>query len=122
MCEPKFLFEPPYISDPFEVFKNCFDMIYRRGKFLDAIKSIINKIGFGYQGAYCNFPDWDGPEEELYFEGVMFTFGDVDQEDLIVSEQQCFELVKMACERYLSKHPEDTEKVQEILAQSLLAK
>ena len=71
MCEPKFLFEPPYISDPFEVFKNCFDMIYRRGKFLDAIKSIINKIGFGYQGAYCNFPDWDGPEEELYFEGVI---------------------------------------------------
>ena len=65
----------------------------------------------------------DDYDKELHFEGVMFIFGDFDPEEkLIVTEQQCFELVKMACERYIARHPEDTEKVQEILAQSLLAK
>lgn len=124
MNKTKYLFDlPREPEDPLWVFKNCFDIIYDRGNFLSAVDLIVKKNGFIYEGSYCFFPDMDDYDEELHFEGVMFVFGDYEPEEkLMVTEQQCFELVKMACEKYVSKHPEDAEKVQNILAESILAK
>ncbi|HFO3598946.1 TPA: ribonuclease toxin immunity protein CdiI, partial [Escherichia coli] len=40
-----------------------------------------------------------------------------DEDDIvIVSEETCFEYVRLACEKYLQLHPEDTEKVNKLLS------
>ncbi len=125
MDTTRYLFEIPRDqNEKIAVFKNCFDIIYDEGNFLEYIDLIVRKkMNVHSEGAHCIFPDMDDYDDELHFEGVMFIFGDyAPEEKLIVSEQECFKLIQMACERYIARHPEDTEKVQEILAQSLLAK
>ncbi|MCA6222769.1 ribonuclease toxin immunity protein CdiI [Photorhabdus sp. UCH-936] len=35
---------------------------------------------------------------------------------MTVSEETCYHYVRLACEKYLKPHPEDTTKVNELLA------
>ncbi|AJJ27263.1 TPA: ribonuclease toxin immunity protein CdiI [Yersinia enterocolitica] len=71
------------------------------------------KIGCGVNEAYCLFPDLDDSDPECHFDGIMFG---VWEGEVIVPESVGFEYVKLACEKYLQLHPEDTNKVKTLLA------
>ena len=114
----KELFGQPYDeSDPTWVAKCYFDIIYNDGFFLKAIGYIIEKNSFFVDGAYCNFPDINSYFEEEHFEGVEFAFGypPTEKDTILVSEEICFKYVRLACEKYLQLHPEDMEKINELL-------
>ncbi|EYU13209.1 ribonuclease toxin immunity protein CdiI [Photorhabdus aegyptia] len=116
------LFGQPYDeSNPEWILKGYFDVMYQKGKnyFYDVIENIIKRHGFSTDGAYCNFPDMNSFFEEEHFEGVEFTWGYPPEQapTIIVSEATCFKYVKLACEKYLQLHPEDTEQVKSLLAQ-----
>lgn len=115
----KELFGQPYDDrDPQWVIKGYFDIMYSDGNFLKAIKLLSEKSALNTDGAYCHFPDMEGPDDAMRFEGVMFAWGypPSDEDTVIVSEKTCFHYVHLASELYLQKHPEDTEKVNQILA------
>ncbi|HBQ7915358.1 TPA: ribonuclease toxin immunity protein CdiI, partial [Klebsiella aerogenes] len=83
------------------------------GKFIWMLPYLINKIGCGVNETYCSFPDFEDPDPECHFEGIMFGVWDGE---LIVPEFVGFKYVRLACEKYIQLHPEDTEKVNELLA------
>lgn len=96
-----------------------FGIMYSDGNFLRAIELLSQKGALNTDGAYCHFPDLDSYDEEEHFEGVEFAVGYPPEEDdiVIVSEGTCYKYVRLACERYIQLHPEDTEKVNALLAQ-----
>uniref|UniRef100_UPI001F4BA86B ribonuclease toxin immunity protein CdiI n=1 Tax=Pseudomonas aeruginosa TaxID=287 RepID=UPI001F4BA86B len=49
--------------------------------------------------------------------GVEFSYGypTKDEDTIVVSEAVCSKFIRLACENYLQRHPEDTEKVKELL-------
>ncbi|EQB97822.1 hypothetical protein B738_28677 [Photorhabdus temperata subsp. temperata M1021] len=57
-------------------------------------------------------------DEDEHFEGVQFTVGypPTDEDTIIVSEETCYHCVRLACKKYLELHPEDADKVNELLA------
>lgn len=116
----KELFGQPYgESDPYWAVKGYFDRMYNDGYFVETIGYIVKKWGFSTDGAYCNFPDKNSPFEDENFEGVEFAYGypPTDEETVIVSDSVCSEYVRLACEKYLHRHPEDMKKIEEALKQ-----
>lgn len=116
----KELFGQPYSdSDPCWIVKGYFDRIYCDNNFFEAIVNIVKKRGFSTDGAYCNFPDKNSPFDDGNFEGVEFAYGypPTDEETVIVSDTVCSEYVRLACEKYLQRHPEDMKKIKEALKQ-----
>jgi hypothetical protein len=111
------LFGQPYDeSDPFWIIRAYMDRMYSDGCFLDAVGNIVKRWGFSVDGAYCRFPDLNSLFEDERFDGVEFSYGYMDvDESIIVSERVCFEFVRAACERYLSLHGSELEKVDELL-------
>ncbi|MCA6222963.1 ribonuclease toxin immunity protein CdiI [Photorhabdus antumapuensis] len=105
-----------YDSD--EMITTYFDIMYSDNRLLEAIGYLIKKIGFSTDGAYCHFPDMNSYDEEDHFEGVQFIVGypPTDEDTMTVSEEICYHYVRLACEKYLEFHPEDTTKVNELLA------
>ncbi|HHL2558375.1 TPA: ribonuclease toxin immunity protein CdiI [Yersinia enterocolitica] len=79
----------------------------------------VERTSFHVDGAYCNFPDMNSCYEEEHFDGVEFAYGYPPEEDdtITVSEEVCFNYVRLACEKYLQLHPEDTDKVRILLTQ-----
>ncbi|WP_235577532.1 ribonuclease toxin immunity protein CdiI [Pseudomonas aeruginosa] len=79
----------------------------------------MKRWGFSTDGAYCNFPDKNSLFEEEHFEGGEFAYGypPKDEDVVIVSEAVCSEYIRLACEKYLQPHPEDSVKVRSILDQ-----
>lgn len=114
----KFLFDFPYEkSDPYLAIKSYFDLMYNDDIFLNAVESILKNNSFMRDGVYCFFPDLDSYDESEHFEGVEFAVGypPSEAESIIVSEDICYQYVRIACERYLKLHPEDIEKVNILL-------
>ncbi|MBS9431563.1 ribonuclease toxin immunity protein CdiI [Photorhabdus hainanensis] len=95
-----------------------FDIMYNDNLFLKAIENIVQKNSFVIDGAYCNFPDMDSYYGEEHFEGVEFACGYPPEDDdiSIVSEEICNKYVRLACEKYLYRHPEDKDKINALLA------
>ena len=95
-----------------------FDRMYEDGKFLEAVELLSKKWTLNVDGAYCNFPDMNSYDESEHFEGVEFAIGypPTEEDTIIVGEETCYHYVKLACEKYLKLHPEDTDKVHELLA------
>lgn len=115
----KFLFENPYDHFDLEgIIKNYFDLMYNEGRFLDAIENIVHKESYMLDGIYCIFPDMNSYDEDEHFEGVQFAVGypPTDEDTVTVSEETCYHYVRLACEKYLRLHPEDTDKINELLA------
>ena len=102
-----------YNNDPEWVIKDFFNSLNLYGKFIWGVEYIINRVGFVIDETYCNFPDWNDPDLECHFEGIMFG---VWEGEIIVSETLGFKYVRLACEKYLALHPEDTDKINELLA------
>lgn len=98
-----------------------FDIMYDNGCFLKVLDYMVQKIGFSTDGAYCHFAcEYDGFLDDMIFkEGVFFAIGYPPEknDEVIVSEETCYHYVKLACKRYLALHPEDTDKVNNILAE-----
>lgn len=96
-----------------------FDLMYEDGYFLKAIGYLVERTSFHVDGAYCNFPDMNSCYEEEHFDGVEFAYGYPPEEDdtITVSEEVCFNYVRLACKKYLQLHPEDTDKVKTLLTQ-----
>ncbi|EPG6258948.1 ribonuclease toxin immunity protein CdiI [Klebsiella aerogenes] len=102
-----------YENDPEWVVRDYFNSMYLQGKLIWMLPYLINKIGCGVNETYCSFPDFEDPDPECHFEGIMFGVWDGE---LIVPEFVGFKYVRLACEKYIQLHPEDTEKVNELLA------
>ncbi|GFM79938.1 hypothetical protein PSCICN_06300 [Pseudomonas cichorii] len=114
----KKLFGQPYgASDPYWAVKGYFDRMYNDGYFIEAVGYIVKRWGFCADGAYCNFPDENSLFDEEHFEGVEFAYGypPKDEDTVVVSEVLCSEYIRLACEKYLQRHPEDAAKVKELL-------
>ncbi|MCV4287817.1 ribonuclease toxin immunity protein CdiI [Pseudomonas capsici] len=101
-----------YDNDEFWVVKEFFNSINMSKKFLYGLSLLTDGVGFCFDEAYFYFSDLDGLDDELRFEGLMF--GVFDGET-VVSEADGYSLVRLACEKYLQLHPEDTAKVNELL-------
>lgn len=113
------LFGQPYDkTDPYWVLKSYFDLMVVDGYFLKSVNYLLSKDSFHVDGAYCSFPDLNSCYAEEHFEGVEFAYGYPTEEDdtVIVSEEICYQYVRLACEKYIKLHPEDTEKVSDLLA------
>lgn len=102
-----------YDNDPEWVVKDYFNSMNLQGKFLWMLPYIINKTGCGVNETYCIFPDKNDPDPDSHFEGIMFG---VWEGEIIVSEEVGFKYTRLACEKYLKLHPEDTEKVNSLLS------
>lgn len=94
-----------------------FNIMHSECRFLDAVENIVQKVSFVLDGVYCFFPDMNSCDEEEHFDGVQFVIGypPAEGDVVIVSEGICYRYVRLACERYLKFHPEDTDKVNELL-------
>lgn len=95
-----------------------FERMHEDGNFLEAIELLSQRGALNTDGAYCHFPDMNSHYEEEHFEGVQFAMGypPTDEETIIVSEETCYRYVRLACEKYLKLHREDTDKINELLA------
>ncbi|WP_127960432.1 ribonuclease toxin immunity protein CdiI [Serratia microhaemolytica] len=112
------LFGQPYSDeDPYWIIKAYFDRIYSDGHFLQSIALFSERGSLSTDGAYCSFPDMNSFYEEEHFEGVEFAWGypPKDDDTIIVSEETCYQYVRLACEKYLQLHPEDTDTVNKLL-------
>ncbi|MBA0206318.1 ribonuclease toxin immunity protein CdiI [Pectobacterium aroidearum] len=100
-----------------EVIAGYFNIMSSDRNFIEATEYIIKKIGFNSDGAYCNFPDMNSYDESEHFEGVEFSVGypASEADAVIVSEEICYQYVRLACERYVKLHPEDAEKIKFLL-------
>nr|WP_314424690.1 ribonuclease toxin immunity protein CdiI [uncultured Erwinia sp.] len=100
-----------------EIVVGYFNIMFSDKDFLDVIEYLVKKIGFNTDGAYCNFPDMESYDESEHFEGVEFAVGypPSEADTVIVSEESCYQYVRLACKRYLLLHPEYTERVNSLL-------
>ncbi|QBH95500.1 hypothetical protein EKN56_03200 [Limnobaculum zhutongyuii] len=111
----EYIFESiDYKNDPEWVVKYYFNSMHLQGKFIFMLPYLLNKVGCCVNEAYCSFPDFEDPDPECYFEGMMFG---VWGGEVIVSESVGFNYARLACEKYLQLYPEDTEKVNTLLVQ-----
>lgn len=87
-----------------------FDAIYPR-HFFRCLEQFLKKSGSGMDDNYVHFPDfineWD---EHFHFEGVKIGWV-FSGEEVIVSEEEFFKWVRLACHRYIELQPQDKEKV-----------
>ncbi|MEZ7213920.1 ribonuclease toxin immunity protein CdiI [Klebsiella spallanzanii] len=109
------LFDQPYdTTEENWVVKGYFDRMYSDGDFVRAIKLLVERNVLNTDGAYCDFIDNidDGSV------GGEFAWGHPPSEDetVIVSEETCFEYLKLAAKKYIQRHPEDACVVQSIVS------
>jgi hypothetical protein len=119
----KELFGQPYRqSDPYWIVKGYFDRMYDDGRFIEAAGYVVRRWGFSFDGAYCNFPDVNSSFEEGHFEGVEFSYGypSSDADTIVVSEEVCMEYLRLACDKYLQRHPESNAEVDVLLSGSYI--
>lgn len=91
-----------------------FDRMYEGNKFLEAIELLSKRWTLNVDGAYCNFPDMHSFDESEHFEGVEFAVGypPSEAETVIVSEESLYHYIRLACERFVDLHPEESEKIK----------
>lgn len=110
-------------NDYLAVVKHIFNTFGRSYNFLSIVDSLLKKQGTVINDEGCSFPE-DLDEDELYndyggipFEGVnCWSFDN----EVTVSEEEFFKVLKMACERYIELHPEKKEELEQIISQSTL--
>lgn len=108
-------------SDSQWVAKCYFDRMNELGAFVKAVDYISRGCGYGFDGAYCAFPDADSFYEEDRFDGVRFMYGyGSDAETLFLSEVECFALMESACKSYVESGGERGGEIVKILSESIL--
>lgn len=91
--------------------------MYNDDHFLDVMDNMVNGESYVVDGAYCNFPDFNGIDEKEHFEGVEFSVGSPPGDDgsIIATEELCYKFVCKACDKYLKLHPENIDIVKELM-------
>ncbi|MCE3602211.1 ribonuclease toxin immunity protein CdiI [Massilia sp. P8910] len=100
-------------QSPDWVVNEFFNTLYMRGEFLKSISDLLGRTGYVLNEERCIFPDFTDPDPSCHFKGVMF--GIVDEE-YVVSDIQFFEYVELAVNQYFIRHPDEADKVEEILS------
>ena len=80
--------------------------------FVEAMEAVSKGIGFGVDFGGCSFwEDLDEYERTYipYFDGVLF--GLHDDEETVLSFEEFYYYLKIACEKYCKNHPQDAAKV-----------
>lgn len=115
----KHLFERPLsrTDDIDSTIKEYFDVMYDSNRFIEAIDNITQKQSYMIDGIYCFFPDWNSYDKNEHFYGVQFAIAYPPEEDdiLTVSEEVCYQYVRLACDKYLQLHPEFQELIESYL-------
>ena len=112
-----------YSNDPLGIVKEALNT-FHHAYFIEYVSSFINKKeGVGDENGGCRFPN-DLDEYELFndyggkpFEGVECWYQDYN---IVVSEEEFFNVLRQACERYIELHPDEKDELQKIMAQSTL--
>lgn len=111
----EYIFESiDYDHDPEWVIKDFFNSMNLQCKFMDMLPSLIHGIGCVVNDTYCSFPDLEDPDPECHFEGMLFG---VWEGEIIVFKLVGFNYTRFARKKYIQLHPEDSEKVNSLLAQ-----
>lgn len=61
-----------YENDPEWVIKDFFNLMNLKSKFLFMLPDLVHKVGCGVNETYCSFPDFEDPDPECHFDGIMF--------------------------------------------------
>lgn len=110
----EYIFEKiDYDNDDAWVLKDFFNSLHLQNRLIYGVGNIIKRCGFVINETYCHYPDLQDVDPDFHFEGVMFG---VWEGEVIVSEDIGFKYARLACEKYLELHPEDSEKVNCLLA------
>lgn len=93
---------------------NFFDNL-QDSKFMEAMSLFSKDWGFGNEYHICSFASSWHPQEEGYFEsGVQFVDATGnDEKSVIVDYSTFYKYLSVACEDYLSRHPQDRNKVED---------
>ena len=86
-------------------------MIGRRD-FPSAVGYWLRGIGYGDEHVAIEFP-----EDDDIFQGVRAYYLD---EEVIVSEDEFYQHLKIAVQRYIELHPDRRDKLEQIISQSTL--
>ena len=93
------------------------DVLEDGKRFSDVIDSFSKDLGYNWKVMGCSFAsscDEEDIENGDYFEdGVMFYLND---DDVIIDYQTFYNCLKLACEIYLKKYPEEKNMVHEKLS------
>jgi hypothetical protein len=88
-------------------------------EFVKVLEYFSNGFGYGDEYYLCEFPNsWEPWEKEYFENGVRFTVGSGynKENSSIVDYSTFYKFSRLACEDYLKEHPEDKEKIYEILS------
>ena len=117
------LFEKIDLNDPLKIVKEVLNNIGDSSTFPRSVKNLLNKerVGIDYDG--CRFPS-DLDESEIYHDYGGKPFKGVEcwllDDEVIVSEDEFFKVLKQACKRYIKLHPEKREELERIMSRSTL--
>ena len=93
------------------ILKRALNVIGRRD-FPSAVGYWLRGIGYGDEHVAIEFP-----EDDDIFEGVRAYYLD---EEVIVSEDEFFTVLKEACQRYVELRPDRKDELEQIISQSSL--
>jgi hypothetical protein len=95
------------LEDPSEFPVQAFFNAVSDNSFVDAVDCLTKGIGYSMNDAHCTFPT-DLDADEKPFHGVRFSL--FEQSATITREQlRCF--VKLACDKYVEKHPQHKDRL-----------
>ena len=110
-------------GEPYQIVKNVFNHYGGRSDFPRTVGLLLNKTGIVMDYDGCRFPG-DLDEYELHddyngvpFEGVECWSLD---DEITVSEDVFYEILKEACKRYIEMRPEKKDELEQITSQSTL--
>ncbi|MFM4822929.1 ribonuclease toxin immunity protein CdiI [Aeromonas hydrophila] len=61
-----------YENDPGLIITDFFNSMNLQGEFLFMLQDLVHKVGCGVNESYCSFPDFEDPDPECHFDGIMF--------------------------------------------------
>jgi CDI immunity protein len=105
-----------YPNDPLRIVKNCFESM-NNSSFIEQLELLVNrKVGGGYPCGYI-FPEQldeiDDRDVELFIGVLCWYFED----EIVVSEQDFYDIMVMACQRYIELYPKTKKEIERILSQ-----
>jgi hypothetical protein len=97
---------------PIQIVKTYFDCrneIY----FVEHLNYIVNRKGVGNEYSGCMFPEEvNEVDDESFSEGILCWFL---EEEVIISEKEFYDVMVMACQRYIELNPRKKDEIYEIL-------
>ena len=104
-----------YENDKYFTIKDALNVVGFQG-FPEAVSYWLKGIGYGVDGGGIDFP-----EDDDIFEGVRgYYLNGSEDEEIIISEEEFYQHLKIAIQRYIKLHPEKREELEQIMSRSTL--